>query len=183
MASQYHSAGEIDSVTADLDDDEAVRRAVQGCDAVMHLAAMADVNEVLSDPVRAERVNVRGTHGLLEAIRAEETGRFLYASTVWVYGNAVDEEPIGEDMPLSLPPHFYTATKLAGEMYCSSYQALYGVASTILRFGIPYGPRAPRRGHPGVHREGPGRGRRSRSQGTAARAASSSTSRTSPRGW
>jgi UDP-glucose 4-epimerase len=36
----------------------------------------------------------------------------------------------------------YTATKLAGELYCRSYAALYGVESTILRFGIPYGPRA-----------------------------------------
>ena len=41
-----------------------------------------------------------------------------------------------------LPPHLYTATKLAGEMYCRSYEALYGLPTTILRFGIPYGPRA-----------------------------------------
>ena len=54
-----------------------------------------------------------------------------------------------------LPPHLYTATKLAGEMYCRSYETLYGVASTILRFGIPYGPRArPAAVDPGVHRQG-----------------------------
>src|SRR5205085_518331 len=35
-----------------------------------------------------------------------------------------------------------TATKLAGEMYCSSYASLYGLETTIARFGIPYGPRA-----------------------------------------
>ena len=40
------------------------------------------------------------------------------------------------------PSHLYTATKVAGEMYCRSYEELYGVPSTILRFGIPYGPRA-----------------------------------------
>ena len=44
--------------------------------------------------------------------------------------------------PLLLPPHLYTATKLAGEMYCRAYQSLYGLQTTILRFGIPYGPRA-----------------------------------------
>jgi len=68
--------------------------------------------------------------------------RFAYASTVWVYGNAPGDEPQDEETPLVLPPHFYTATKLAGEMYCRSYETLYGLSTTILRFGIPYGPRA-----------------------------------------
>jgi UDP-glucose 4-epimerase len=45
-------------------------------------------------------------------------------------------------MPLSAPAHFYTSTKLAGELYCHSYAELYGLEYTILRFGIPYGPRA-----------------------------------------
>ena len=45
-------------------------------------------------------------------------------------------------MPIQLPDHLYTATKLAGEMYCRSYSALYGLQCTVLRFGIPYGPRA-----------------------------------------
>ncbi|MFL5894308.1 MAG: NAD-dependent epimerase/dehydratase family protein, partial [Thermoleophilaceae bacterium] len=43
---------------------------------------------------------------------------------------------------LELPRHPYTAQKLAGEMYCTSYAELYGLDYTILRFGIPYGPRA-----------------------------------------
>src|SRR5215467_7619006 len=42
----------------------------------------------------------------------------------------------------SLPNHLYTATKLAGEMYALAYNAMYGAGHTILRFGIPYGPRA-----------------------------------------
>ena len=40
------------------------------------------------------------------------------------------------------PAHLYTATKLAGELYCHSYLELYGLEYTVLRFGIPYGPRA-----------------------------------------
>ena len=68
--------------------------------------------------------------------------RLVYASTIWVYGNAPGPEPHDEDTPLVLPPHLYTATKLAGEMYCRSYDVLYGLPTTILRFGIPYGPRA-----------------------------------------
>lgn len=140
--SPWHDPGEVETVVCDLNDDAAVARAVVGCDAILHLAAMADVNEVVTDPVRTDRVNVRGTLTLLEAARAEGLERFLYASTVWVYGNAPGPEPHDEDTPLVLPPHLYTATKLAGEMYCRSYQALYDLQTTILRFGIPYGPRA-----------------------------------------
>ena len=40
------------------------------------------------------------------------------------------------------PSHLYTNTKLAGELYCKAYLELYGIHYTILRFGIPYGPRA-----------------------------------------
>jgi UDP-glucose 4-epimerase len=49
---------------------------------------------------------------------------------------------IDEESPIGLPDHLYTASKLAGEMYCTSYAELYDVPCTILRFGIPYGPRA-----------------------------------------
>ena len=140
--SPYHAEGELETVLVDLTDATGVRRAVRGCDAILHLAAMADVDEVVGDPARTNAVNVGGTFNLLEAARAEGIERFLYASTVWVYGNAPGEEPHDEDTPLVLPPHLYTATKLAGEMYCRAYETLYDVPTTILRFGIPYGPRA-----------------------------------------
>ena len=45
-------------------------------------------------------------------------------------------------MALPPPAHLYTSTKLAGELYCHSYSELYGLEYTVLRFGIPYGPRA-----------------------------------------
>jgi len=140
VASPYHEG--TDTVIGDLTDESTVRGAVHGCDAIMHLAAMADVNQVVTDPARTDRVNTHGTFTLLEAAREEKLGRFIYASTVWAYGNSTSPEPHDEDTPLELPPHFYTATKIAGEMYCRSYDVLYGVSSTILRFGIPYGPRA-----------------------------------------
>jgi UDP-glucose 4-epimerase len=79
---------------------------------------------------------------VLEAARHENIGRLAYASTVWVYGNAPVDGDLDEEAPLAHPSHVYTATKLAGEMYCNAYGELYGVKSTILRFGIPYGPRA-----------------------------------------
>jgi UDP-glucose 4-epimerase len=130
------------TIVGDLLDVDAVRAGVRGCDAVVHLAAVADVNHVVADPVRSEAVNARGTQVVLEAARLEQVPRVVYGSTVWVYGDSTADEPVGEDAPITLPAHLYTATKLAGEMYCRSYGELYGVETTILRFGIPYGPRA-----------------------------------------
>ena len=114
--SPWHAPGEIDTALADLTDPAAVADAVRGSEAIVHLAAMADVNEVVGQPERTDAVNTRGTFNLLEAARAEGISRLLYASTIWVYGNAPGPEPHDEDTPLVLPPHLYTATKLAGEM-------------------------------------------------------------------
>ena len=67
--------------------------------------------------------------------------RVVYGSTTWVYSDC-DPDRVDEETPLQAPSHLYTATKLAGELYCKSYSELYDVDYTILRFGIPYGPRA-----------------------------------------
>jgi UDP-glucose 4-epimerase len=132
----------VTAVVGDLTHPETVLGAARDVEAIVHLAAVADVNDVFVDPVRASSVNVHGTQMILEAARHENIGHVVYASTVWVYGNAPVDGELDEDAPLAHPSHVYTATKLAGEMYCSAYRELYGVESTILRFGIPYGPRA-----------------------------------------
>jgi len=112
-------------------------------DAVYMLAAMADVNDVHKNPVEAGEVNIMAVANLLEAARRSGIGRVILASTVWVYEMA-QVERVNEDTPLipSKVKHVYTASKLAAELYCHSYQKLYGQNFTILRYGIPYGPRA-----------------------------------------
>jgi UDP-glucose 4-epimerase len=118
-----------------------VAAAAQGCDAILHLAAIADVSHVAADPVYAGLVNAQATLNVLEAARCHDVDRVLYASTIWVYDGAT-EPVVDEETLLGLPRHPYTATKLAGEAYCRSYGALYETGATIARFGIPYGPRA-----------------------------------------
>lgn len=137
--SPYHP--DVETVQGDMLDVEVVKRAAHACDVIVHLAAAADVGEVQKNPVHSEAMNARGTVNVLEAARECEVGRVVYASTIWVYSD-VDAEHVDEDTPLEPPAHLYTATKLAGELYCRSYRELYDVESTILRFGIPYGPRA-----------------------------------------
>src|SRR5205085_2293357 len=83
-------------------------------------------------PVFAEEVNSRGTLNVLEAARGSAVKRVIYASTIWVY-NGHSAEEVNEDSELSLPAHLYTATKVAGEMYCTSFAELYDVEYTVVR--------------------------------------------------
>jgi UDP-glucose 4-epimerase len=131
-----------DAIRGDILDPRALGRAVEGCDAVIHLAAAADVDAVEENPSAAEHVNARGTLNVLEAARVAGVGRVIYGSTIWVYSDGPGTRAVDETTPFTAPAHLYTATKLAGELYCRSYEALYGLPCTILRFGIPYGPRA-----------------------------------------
>ena len=129
-----------ETLVGDLLDPPTLAAAAEGCETIIHLAAAADVGLVAKDPASAEALNSRGTLNVLEVARASGAA-VVYASTIWVYSD-VAESDVDEDTQLALPSHLYTATKLAGEMYCRSYERLYDVPTTILRFGIPYGPRA-----------------------------------------
>ncbi|MFF2146092.1 NAD-dependent epimerase/dehydratase family protein [Kitasatospora sp. NPDC058190] len=134
----------------DVLDLPALTSALAGSQVVYHLAAMADVEQVYADPVRAVRVNIDGTEAVLEAARRSGLSRTVLASTVWVYGAAPtdgqldgEEQELDEHVPIELEHsgHLYVATKLAAEMLVHSYRELYEQHFTILRFGIPYGPR------------------------------------------
>jgi UDP-glucose 4-epimerase len=129
--------------SADVFDAAALAAAVSGTQAIFHLAGAADVNEVAADPVRAVRLNVEGTAQVLDAARHAGVDRVLLASTVWVYGATVGEGERTETAPVDVrrAGHVYVATKLAAEMLVHSYREMYGQRFTILRYGIPYGPR------------------------------------------
>ena len=140
-ASPYHSPLEVETFTGSITDPANLDLAMRDCDAVIHLAAVADVSHVLADPVLAEEVNTRGTLNVLEAACGAKVDRVVYGSTTWVYSDCVEQD-VSEETPIPAPRHLYTATKLAGETYCAGYAELYDLESTVLRFGIPYGPRA-----------------------------------------
>jgi UDP-glucose 4-epimerase len=140
-ASPYHSPLEVETFTGSITDPGNLDLAMRECDAVIHLAAVADVGHVLADPVLAEEVNTRGTLQVLEAACRAKVGRVVYGSTTWVYSDCPEQE-VDEETAIPAPRHLYTATKLAGETYCAGYSELYDLDYTILRFGIPYGPRA-----------------------------------------
>jgi UDP-glucose 4-epimerase len=127
----------------DLMDLSSVLAATKGAEHIFHLAAVANVNYAYKYPVYSTALNVMGTTHILEAARINGAQRVYLASTVWVYNGAPNGKPADETVPFYLEGagHIYTSTKMAAEMVCHNYSQLYKVPFTILRYGIPYGPR------------------------------------------
>ena len=132
-------AGAIEFLCGDVRDFRAVRSAVAGVDAIVHLAAVASVQASVADPLATHAGNFDGTLHLLEAARLGGVRRFLYASSAAVYGDN-EESPLTEDArPRLLTP--YAADKLAGEHYLRFYAGRYGLDTTAFRFFNVFGPR------------------------------------------
>ena len=128
----------------DITNLESTLQALEGnYDAIYLLAAMADVNDCYKNPISTVEVNVLGVANVLESCVKNDINRFIFASTVWVYGLS-DETNVDEKSSLNITnrEHIYTASKVSGETLIQSYQELYNQDFTILRYGIPYGPRA-----------------------------------------
>lgn len=133
---------DVEWVSVNILDQHCLLRALRGTDAVFHLAAMSDVNDVYAEPVESVALNTLGTVRVLEAARQADAGRVILASSVWVYaatqGQVVDETTCFEP---ETDRHLYVSTKIAAELFCRDYHTLYGRPYTVLRYGIPYGPR------------------------------------------
>ena len=125
----------------DIRDPDAAERAVEGMDAVVHLAALAGVRPSLAEPARYMDVNVTGTQVLLDALRRQGSSSvpFIYGSSSSVYGGN-EKVPFAECDPVDHPVSPYAASKLAGELICHAFHRLYGNPVTSLRFFTVYGP-------------------------------------------
>lgn len=104
-----------------------------------HLAAIADVGVAVSNTSICININEVGTVNLLKACTSREVERIILASTTWVYGRA--EGIVTEESPIPLPEHIYTKTKIGQEQLVYAWNKHFGLPYTMLRFGIPYGPR------------------------------------------
>ena len=114
-------------LVADLADRTALSAAVEGHDAVYHLAGFADLNAAKTRPLDPVHANIVGTVHLLEAMRSAGVTRLLFASTAYVY---------------SREGGFYRCSKQACESYIEEYARTFGVRYTMIRYGSLYGPRA-----------------------------------------
>lgn len=105
---------------------------------VIHLAAQPGVGLSLEKPSLYMDVNVKGTVNLLELSKDHRIKSFIFGSSSSVYG-ATKEIPFSEEGELK-PISPYGVSKRAGELLCSTYNHLYGIPITALRFFTVYGP-------------------------------------------
>ena len=133
---------DVEFMDVDIIDFASVLNATKNCDYIFHLAAMSNVNHVFEKPVYSVELNVTGTVNILEAARQNSCKRVIFASTVWVYSGC-NGSYVNESSPFFMPGagHIYSSSKIACEFLICDYQKLYGLPFTILRYGIPYGPR------------------------------------------
>ena len=121
----------------DVRDVDILNDAMQGCDAVIHLAAMWLLH-CKDFPRTAFHVNIEGTFNVLEACVKNNVKRLVYSSSASVYGDA-SEVPMTESHPFN-NRNFYGTTKIAGEAMCRAYHDRYGLSYVGLRYMNVYGP-------------------------------------------
>ncbi|MEC4020075.1 NAD-dependent epimerase/dehydratase family protein [Streptomyces sp. H27-D2] len=136
--------GEPDAIKADLADAEALREAVRGVDAIIHLAGIS----LESSFDKLLRANIQGTYNLYEAARAEGVRRVVSASSNHVVG--FTPRPIGAGGPTDptidaaslipigtprRPDTFYGLSKCFGEDLASLYWDLHGIETVSIRIG------------------------------------------------
>ncbi|MCG6542715.1 NAD-dependent epimerase/dehydratase family protein [Pseudomonas sp. KSR10] len=138
--SNLPDSANVELIEGDVADAQLVRRAVQGCRAVVHLAAVASVQASVDDPVGTHQSNLVGTLNLCEALREFGVRRVLFASSAAIYGNNGEGQSIDEETPKA-PLTPYAADKLASEHYLDFYRRQHGLEPVVFRFFNIYGPR------------------------------------------
>lgn len=135
-----HITDRIEFVCGDIRRLEDCRKAIQDVDAIIHLAALINVNHSIREPLDFYETNVRGTMNVLESARHEPSvKKVVYMSTAEVYGFC---EGMVNETALCDTRSPYAASKYAGERYCLSYYHTYGEPEvTIIRGFNMYGPR------------------------------------------
>ncbi|WP_158748929.1 SDR family oxidoreductase [Acidobacterium sp. S8] len=131
--------GRLDFVEGDLRDADAIARACEGVDYVLHQAALPSVPRSVKDPRTSHTANVDGTFNLLEGARAAGVKRIVYAASSSAYGNQPGFPRKETMVPMPIAP--YPVQKLAGELYMRSYWQVYGLETVCLRYFNIFGPR------------------------------------------
>jgi nucleoside-diphosphate-sugar epimerase len=134
----------VSVLTADVLDPQAIDRALEGIDTVVHLAAIAGVSSYYSESLKTLKVNVLGTVNLLDAAVRRKVQKFVHFSTSEVFGSdamwVTEESPHGIG-PVSDRRWVYATSKLAGEQFCLRTGEEHGIACTVVRPFNVYGPR------------------------------------------
>ena len=129
----------VELIEGDLADFEFAKRVADGCDYVLHQAALPSVPRSVTDPITANRANVDGTLNILVAARDAGVKRLVFASSSSAYGDT-PTLPKHEGMPVD-PMSPYALQKVVGEQYLRMFTRLYGLETVSIRYFNVFGPR------------------------------------------
>jgi UDP-glucose 4-epimerase len=130
---------DIEEIEGDVRDWAAVMAAMDGVELVFHQAALPSVPRSVADPITSHAACASGTLHVLDAARAAEVRRVIYAASSSAYGNSERLPKLETDPTDPLSP--YAVAKLAGEHYCKAFHEVYGLETVRLRYFNVYGPR------------------------------------------
>lgn len=129
----------LDVFTGDIRDPHGVKTAMQGCDIVLHLAALIAIPYSYHSPDTYVDTNIKGTLNIVQAARELDVAKVVHTSTSEVYGTA-RFVPITEEHPLQGQSP-YSASKIAADQIAMSFYSSFGTPVTIIRPFNTYGPR------------------------------------------
>lgn len=129
----------LDVFAGDIRDPNGVDQAMQGCDAVFHLAALIAIPFSYHSPDSYVDTNIKGTLNILQSARRHGTQRVVVTSTSEVYGTA-QYAPIDEKHPFQGQSP-YSATKIGADRLAESFFRSFEVPVIIARPFNTYGPR------------------------------------------
>src|SRR6185295_8122900 len=129
----------IEFVEGDLADLEFPKRAADGCEYVLHQAAIPSVPRSVKDPITSNRANVDGTLNILVAAREAGAKRLVFAASSSAYGDT-PTLPKHEGMATN-PLSPYALQKVVGEQYLQMFTRLYGLETVSIRYFNVFGPR------------------------------------------
>jgi len=133
---------DLDFIETDLHNQSALKKLLQSCSQVIHLAAVTSVPITVAEPHQTHINNVDSTLNLLEAARSAGVERFIFASSAAVYGDC--EKSLQTEGTPANPLSPYAVHKLTCEYYVRLFSNLYGLPGICLRLFNVYGPRQPR---------------------------------------
>jgi nucleoside-diphosphate-sugar epimerase len=129
----------IEFLEGDLADLDVARAAVDGCEYVLHQAAIPSVPRSVKDPITSNRANVDATLNTLVAARDGGVKRLVFAGSSSAYGDT-PVLPKHEGMPNN-PLSPYALQKVIGEQYLQMFTRLYGLETVSIRYFNVFGPR------------------------------------------
>ena len=118
-------------IRGDITEPRTFEGITKGVDFVFHLAAIANVDYAINNPIKTYDVNVRGTLNLLEEVRKNPVQKFVYVSSSHIYG-VPQYLPLDEKHPIT-PREPYSASKATSENIVCAYSNAYGVNTAIVR--------------------------------------------------